>query len=99
MNERQPVLIKGAIAGLPKNAEIICAMDNDDTGRKLAAMVEDCFQAVSRPDLCFRLDLPSQENADWNAVLQTTPLPPRSGGRASWTVTKGLGRSEVLGRP
>ena len=75
VNDRQPVLIKAAIAELPQNAEVICAMDNDEAGRKLAAMVEDCFKSAARSDLRFRLDLPVQENQDWNQVLKTASLP------------------------
>ena len=75
VNDRQPVLIKAAIAGLPQNAEVICAMDNDEAGRKLAGIVEECSKSAARRDLRFRLDLPAQENQDWNDVLKTASLP------------------------
>jgi hypothetical protein len=73
VNDRQPALIKAAIAELPRNAEVICAMDNDAAGRKLASMVEDCFKSVARPDLHLKSDLPA--NKDWNEDLKTCLLP------------------------
>jgi hypothetical protein len=78
VNDRQPLLIRAAIAELPANAEVICAMDNDKDGRKLATMVEDAFKSAGRPDLCFKLDLPSTEGEDWNQLLKTRPLPANS---------------------
>jgi hypothetical protein len=75
VNERQPRLIQAAIAELPKAAEVICAMDNDEAGRKLASLAEECFKAVARPDLRFKSDLPLAAGEDWNHVLQTRPLP------------------------
>lgn len=75
VNDRQPVLIKAAIADVPKNAEVICAMDNDEAGRKLAVMVKECFNSADCTDLRFKLDLPTQENEDWNHVLKSCSVP------------------------
>ena len=76
VNDRQPQLIRAAIAELPADATVICAMDNDEAGRKLAAMVEDCFHAAGRSDLNFKIDLPAAAGDDWNQVLKTNSLAP-----------------------
>jgi hypothetical protein len=70
INPRQPQLIEIAIAEMPPGAEIICATDNDEAGRKLAGMVEECFKGVSRSDLIFKPDAPATAK-DWNQILQT----------------------------
>jgi hypothetical protein len=75
LNPQQPELIKAAIATMPSGGTIICATDNDDAGRKLAQLVEECFLNTGRPDLRFKNHLPENENTDWNNVLQATPLP------------------------
>jgi hypothetical protein len=75
VNDRQPVLIKASIAELPEHAEVICAMDNDDAGRKLTGLVEHAFSSLPRPDLRFNLDLPPDTGDDWNQVLKTRLRP------------------------
>ena len=74
-NPKQPDLIRAAIAELPAGAVIVCATDNDDGGRKLATIVEDCFKTAGRDDLRFKLHLPKTEGEDWNNVLQSRSLP------------------------
>lgn len=68
LNAEQPQLIKAAIAEMPTGAEVISAMDDDEAGRKLTLLVEECLKAAARPDLKFRSDVPF--NKDWNDMLK-----------------------------
>ncbi|MBV9980654.1 DUF3991 and TOPRIM domain-containing protein, partial [Bradyrhizobium sp.] len=70
VNDRQPRLIRSAIADMVQGSEIICATDNDDAGWKLATMLRDCFEGTGRADLRFTLDLPPKVTEDWNQVLK-----------------------------
>jgi len=70
VNAEQPKLIKAAITELPPGAEVICATDNDAAGRKLAAMVEECFKIAARPDLKFKSHVPLSK--DWNDMLKAS---------------------------
>lgn len=66
----QPALLRRAVSQLPESAEIVAAMDADTAGGALAAAVGEAFLAVNRSDLTFRVHLPSEDDQDWNDVLQ-----------------------------
>jgi hypothetical protein len=74
LNDKQPVLIRAAIRAMPEGSSIIAAMDNDEAGRTLAILIEDCFHKVERPDLAFIADMPVQAK-DWNDALRQTSPP------------------------
>lgn len=57
-NPGQPALLEAAIARLPACAEVVSAMDADDDGRKLGAMLRQAFDAAGRTDLSFRVQEP-----------------------------------------
>ena len=78
LNDQQPALIRAAIMDLPDGSEVIAATDNDDAGRKLAAMIEKAATDVKRPTIAFRTHLPATPGADWNETLQGSfPIAPR----------------------
>lgn len=80
---RQMGLLHAAIAKLPPEAEIVAAFDADPAGHRLAAEIRQVVATVAsrmeRSDLIFKSHLPTQEEEDWNIVLQ-------NGHRASSTV-------------
>lgn len=72
VNDQQPALIRAAVLDLPQGSKVIAATDNDDAGRKLAAMIGDAAGSADRSDLTFRAHHPPVEGADWNDVLRET---------------------------
>lgn len=77
VNPDQPELIRAAVLAMPDGSKIIAAMDNDDAGRKLAALVEKAVSEAGRPSLTFRLHLPELAGQDWNEKLQSSfPIAP-----------------------
>jgi hypothetical protein len=77
VNPKQPDLIAAAALRLAEGSEIVAAMDNDDAGRTLSAIVAAAAQMAGRPDVSFRVHTPDREGADWNDVLkaQAGPFP------------------------
>lgn len=75
VNAAQPALIEAAVAELPAGSSVIAAMDADEGGRKLAAMVEKAVADAMRPDILFRSHFPVVEGADWNDMLRATVVP------------------------
>lgn len=69
LNPPQAELIRSAAARMPHGAEVVAAMDADDEGRKLAAIVEKAVELTGRADLGFRLEEPSGFK-DFNDQLQ-----------------------------
>jgi hypothetical protein len=78
LNPRQPELIRAAAARLPRGAEVVAAMDADDAGVALSAMVEEAVRLTGREDLASIVRTPL-EGKDWNDVLlkarQTSSFP------------------------
>lgn len=72
VNPVQPGLIRLAIAELPPGASVVAAMDADDAGRKLAALVQNAVREVDHPDIAFRLHFPDTEGCDWNDQIRQT---------------------------
>jgi hypothetical protein len=70
VNDQQPALIRAAVLDLPQGSEVIAATDNDDAGRKLAAMIGYAAGSAGRPDLTFRAHHPASEGSDWNDTLR-----------------------------
>jgi hypothetical protein len=70
MNPNQPALIQSAIQKLGQGARLVIATDNDEGGRTLAGQIEALAPKAGRADLHIIRDLPGEEGADWNAVLQ-----------------------------
>lgn len=78
LNPHQPDLIKAAVVRLPQSGEVVSAMDNDEHGIDLAAMIENIVKESGRPDLTYRRHLPALPGQDWNDVLRKNapaPLP------------------------
>jgi hypothetical protein len=69
VNPRQPLLIAAAASRMPVGSEIIAAMDADDDGRKLAAMIRRSVESLKRGDLRFVLVEPFGFK-DWNEELK-----------------------------
>jgi hypothetical protein len=69
VNDQQPGLIRAAALDMPTGSEIIAATDNDDAGRKLAAMIGQAVQSAGRSDLTFHIHQPQVEGSDWNDAL------------------------------
>jgi hypothetical protein len=61
---------------MPRGAWIVGAMDNDDAGRDLSALIERAVKDTGRRDLMYIDDLPEAEGADWNDVLRAGPAGP-----------------------
>jgi hypothetical protein len=53
---------------MPAGTEIVAAMDADEAGHVLAAIVRGAFDMTGRPDLHFRIHQPSGAK-DWNDLL------------------------------
>jgi hypothetical protein len=70
VNEAQPALLRAAVLDLRDGSEVTAAMDNDDAGRKLAAMVQRVVAEAGRPSLTFHVHFPPAPDADWNDVLR-----------------------------
>jgi Toprim-like/Protein of unknown function (DUF3991) len=70
LNPQQPALIRSEIAKLPNDAEVISAMDSDDEGTKLAALIENAVAESGREDLVYKAHFPALPIKDWNDVLR-----------------------------
>jgi hypothetical protein len=71
LNPQQPELIRAAAARMPHGSEIVAAMDADEEGRKLAAIVKNCVELTGRADLHFRHHEPNGFK-DFNDQLRAT---------------------------
>jgi len=80
LNPQQPELIRAASARMPHGSEIVAAMDADDEGRKLAAIVEHAVQLTGRADLTFRAHEPTGFK-DFNEELMRARYPSNSARR------------------
>ena len=69
VNPRQPLLIAAATSRMPEGSEIIAAMDADEQGRKLAAVVKKAVESFGRSDLRFVMIEPFGFK-DWNEDLK-----------------------------
>ena len=77
VNPQQPELIRAAIARMPAGCEVVAAMDADEQGGKLAALVRGAVDLTGRDDLRFVLQEPFGFK-DWNDQLrgkQPHPFP------------------------
>jgi len=73
-NQQQPELIRTAAAAMPRDAEVIAAMDNDAEGARLAEVVRNAVALTGRLDLKFRVQEPFGHK-DWNDQLRAKPQP------------------------
>jgi hypothetical protein len=73
-NPQQPELIRAAIARMPVGSEIVSAMDADEDGAKLTAVVRRAFELSGRGDLRFAVHEPFGFK-DWNDQLRAKPEP------------------------
>jgi hypothetical protein len=71
-NPIQPELIRAAIARMPVGTEIISAMDADEDGVKLSAVVQKAFELTGRQDLRYAVHEPFGFK-DWNDQLRKIP--------------------------
>lgn len=69
LSPHQPELIRRAAARMPHGSEIVAAMDADEDGRKLAAIVKHAVELTGRADLQFRIHEPNGFN-DFNDQLR-----------------------------
>lgn len=74
LNDRQPEIIRAAIARMPHGSEIIAAMDADRSGRAYAEVVHQAVELTGRSDLRFSAQEPVGFK-DWNDQLRARPLP------------------------
>jgi Protein of unknown function (DUF3991)/Toprim-like len=72
-NPKQPGLIKMSVLKMAAGAEIIAAMDNDDSGRDLTEVIREAVIESGRDDVSFRVHLPVTPDADWNDTLKMQP--------------------------
>jgi hypothetical protein len=70
-NPVQPELIRAAIARMPSGSEVVSAMDADNDGAKLAAVVREAFGLSGRDDLRLTVQEPFGFK-DWNDQLRAT---------------------------
>lgn len=80
-SEAQLAMIRAAVFDLPEGSAVIAATDNDDSGRKLAAVIGNAVASAGRPDIAFTVHAPAATDADWNDILKssfppTAPLSP-----------------------
>jgi hypothetical protein len=73
-NPQQPELIRMATASMPRDSEIVSAMDNDADGAKLSEIVRRAVELTGRGDLRFVLHEPLGFK-DWNDRLRAKPEP------------------------
>jgi Toprim-like/Protein of unknown function (DUF3991) len=73
LNPQQPELIRAAAARMPHGSEIVAAMDADEDGRRLAAIVQKAVALTGRADLHFRLHEPAGFK-DFNDQLRAKAL-------------------------
>lgn len=72
ISPRQRKLIQHAARGLPDGGEIVLAMDNDASGRKLARAIAAALAEVDLGARSVRVHLPGREGDDWNDVLRAS---------------------------
>lgn len=70
VNPEQPDLVKAAILRMPHGSEIVGAMDNDEEGERLAALIENAVIESGREDLKYRRHSPSLPAKDWNDLIR-----------------------------
>jgi hypothetical protein len=78
LNPQQAELIRSAAARMPHGSEIIAAMDADEDGRKLAAIVKKAVELTGRGDLHFRSHEPDgfkDFNDQLRALRGVSPVP------------------------
>lgn len=68
----QRELIESAILKMPKKAEIVLAVDNDDGGKKLAEKITAIFEQNAAQGRFLRLHMPHGRGEDWNDVLRAS---------------------------
>jgi hypothetical protein len=70
----QPELMRSAVALMPAGSTIVAAMDADDAGWKLSAVVRQAADLTGRDDLGFVVQEPDGFK-DWNDQLRDRPKP------------------------
>jgi Toprim-like/Protein of unknown function (DUF3991) len=70
----QVELLKVEIKRMPEESEIVAAMDNDEAGRQLVAVVAKAFDEVRWGKQTFRAHMPVGVK-DWNQALQAAKRP------------------------
>lgn len=73
-NPQQPELIRMSAAAMPRDSEIVSAMDNDADGAKLSEIVRKAVELTGRVDLRFVVHEPFGFK-DWNDQLCAKPKP------------------------
>ena len=73
VNPEQPGLVKATILRMAEGSEIVGAMDKDEEGEKLAALIETAVTESGREDLKYRRHSPSLPVKDWNDLLRPKP--------------------------
>lgn len=74
LNDKQPEIIRSAIAHMPHGSEIVAAMDADEAGRRYAEAVRQAMELTERADLRFVMQEPEGAK-DWNDLLHAKPQP------------------------
>jgi hypothetical protein len=74
LNDKQPEIIRAAIARMPQGSEIVAAMDADEPGRRYAETVRQALEVTGRADLRFVMQEPEGAK-DWNDLLRAKPQP------------------------
>jgi hypothetical protein len=72
LSPQQCELMRAAAAGMPLNAKIVAATDEDAPGGKLADSIREAVGLTGRDDLCFVLHRPDGFK-DWNDQLRNRP--------------------------
>ena len=75
LNDKQPEIIRAAIARMPQGSEIVAAMDADKPGREYAETVRQAVELTGRADLRFSMKEPPEGFKDWNDMLRAKPQP------------------------
>jgi hypothetical protein len=78
-NPRQPELLTAAIKRLPMRSEVVAAIDADEQGQSLSAIIHGAVARVAeetgRSDIAFRAHIPEGVK-DWNDALRRGPFFP-----------------------
>jgi hypothetical protein len=74
VNQKQPGLIKAAIQKLREGSKVIAAMDGDEQGQRLAAMIEEKLKETGRSDLTFVFHPPMTLMASAVTLPNTEPV-------------------------
>ena len=72
LNPAQPGLIKSAMEKMPKDSEVIVAVDNDEGGGALLEKIRGLFSDLSRAELDLIDARPSASGQDWNDALRAS---------------------------